>query len=76
MTVGPGMGVGTRNYLLLHGIASEPYKDTIINVDDFDMLHQIVPATAYALCNGTTFFLYMISYYTCTLRWSKDLHLS
>ncbi len=67
------MGIGTRNYLLLHGIASEPYKDTIINVNDFDELHQIVPATAYALCNGKTSYLTILVGHTVFISVYKSL---
>ena len=49
--IGNGL-VNGRNYLLLHGIASEPYAANIFNVPVFSDLNRLVPEVTLSLCDG------------------------
>jgi collagen type VI alpha len=51
VTVGKGLDTG-RNYLNLHGIASEPVPSNFFNVDSFKKMGELVPLVSGALCNG------------------------
>ena len=51
VTIGSGLNRG-RNYLNLHGVASEPFSNNIFNVEDFNELNRVVGPVAGALCNS------------------------
>ena len=51
VTVGKGLNTG-RNYLNLHGIASEPVASNFFNVHSFKHMNRLVPDVIEALCDG------------------------